>query len=267
MADEVWKKYHIDAQYDNYYELEISNWGRVKSFNSRFPEGKILKPHKVKGYDIIHVRLWKDRTPTVKARIQQYNDTVFAIEQAIKALRMQGLPKEVEKQKLEEWHDKRNKAIEKRKKYIHRTNLKRAVNYGFLIHKAVAEVFIPKPEGADFVIHKDFDKENNHADNLAWATEEQVYKRAKDNPHYIKAQRERKMRPRRKNRTNSKLEEKDVLYIKEKLKQGKTLRSLAQQFGVSDMQIHRIKTGENWGDLKTLEELRERKGMFLNFEK
>ena len=28
------------------------------------------------------------------------------------------------------------------------------------------------------------------------------------------------------------------------------LKVLAKQFGVSEMQLHRIKTGENWGDLQ-----------------
>jgi uncharacterized protein YjcR len=39
--------------------------------------------------------------------------------------------------------------------------------------------------------------------------------------------------------------------IKRKLLNGKTrLKMIAKQFGVSDMQIHRIKTGENWSHVK-----------------
>ena len=34
------------------------------------------------------------------------------------------------------------------------------------------------------------------------------------------------------------------------LKNGKTLKYIGNKFGVSDMQIHRIKTGENWGSVK-----------------
>ena len=49
----------------------------------------------------------------------------------------------------------------------------------------------------------------------------------------------------------------DVLHIKEKLNKGATLRQLAKQFGVSDMQIYRIKSGENWSSVKTVRELKE----------
>ena len=53
------------------------------------------------------------------------------------------------------------------------------------------------------------------------------------------------------------LEENDVLFIKSKLgKKGVTMKKLAHQFGVSEMQIHRIKTGENWSHVKTVSELK-----------
>jgi methylphosphotriester-DNA--protein-cysteine methyltransferase len=35
-----------------------------------------------------------------------------------------------------------------------------------------------------------------------------------------------------------------------KSKKQPTLKALAKKFKVSDMQIHRIKTGENWGHIK-----------------
>lgn len=43
---------------------------------------------------------------------------------------------------------------------------------------------------------------------------------------------------------------KDVKEIKKQIKQGATLKHLAEKYGVSDMQINRIKTGENWGNGK-----------------
>ena len=60
---------------------------------------------------------------------------------------------------------------------------------------------------------------------------------------------------RKPNTKMSKLTENEVLLIKRKLNRGATLRSISKQFGVSDMQIHRIKTGENWGHLKDFSEL------------
>lgn len=37
------------------------------------------------------------------------------------------------------------------------------------VHRLVAEFFMPEPEeGREFVIHKDYDRTNNHIDNLEW---------------------------------------------------------------------------------------------------
>ena len=110
------------------------------------------------------------------------------------------------------------------------------------------------------VIHKDFDKKNNTVENLQWATQDTVSKRFNNHPKVIlrkfKQQFEEEKIVKRK---PIKLTDTDVLYIKERLRKKHTLRSIAKQFNVSDMQIHRIKTGENWGHIKTVSELKEQK--------
>lgn len=49
---------------------------------------------------------------------------------------------------------------------------------------------------------------------------------------------------------NSKLTHDDIKQIKKQIKLGVPLNSTARRFGVSEMQISRIKTGENWGNGK-----------------
>lgn len=122
--------------------------------------------------------------------------------------------------------------------------------FAVLIHRLVAKYFLPKPTAQQkFVIHTDYNKENNYFKNLQWASQEEVTAHSKNNPAIIKAK-ERMLKSISKGGYNTKLTEPKVKHIKKLLAKGKTLKELALKFKVSDMQIHRIKTRENWGHIK-----------------
>ncbi|MEO7535046.1 MAG: hypothetical protein ABIU30_14410 [Ferruginibacter sp.] len=121
--------------------------------------------------------------------------------------------------------------------------------YAALLHRLVAQLFLPKPgTHQKFIIHLDYDKENNHVKNLKWASQQQVTAHAKNNPAVIKAK--KIMRQNIGRGGNTKLTEAGVRAIKKSLANGKTLKNLAVKYKVSDMQIYRIKTGANWSHIK-----------------
>mgnify|MGYP000648644076 CR=1 FL=1 len=114
---------------------------------------------------------------------------------------------------------------------------------GRYVHKLVAQHFLKKEnEDKIFVIHLDYDKKNNKIENLKWATKREKELHQFKNPTFIKS---------RENITYGKLSVGKVKIIKRQLLNKKNrLTMIAKRFGVSDMQIHRIKSGENWADVK-----------------
>ncbi|MFI2741892.1 HNH endonuclease [Zhouia sp. PK063] len=124
-------------------------------------------------------------------------------------------------------------------------NGKNDLNY---FHRVVAELFVENQDEKRFVIHKDFDKANNKAENLDWATQQELTAHNKNNPSVIKAVEQRKHK-----RCYSKLTEAKVKIIKRKINDPNRrtrMRIIAKQFGISEMQLYRIKSGENWANVE-----------------
>jgi hypothetical protein len=115
----------------------------------------------------------------------------------------------------------------------------------YYIHRLVAEYFCKQPSSSsNFVIHVDHKKENNKASNLKWVKHDDQIKHALKDPNVLI-----RMNP----DEGPKLTADKVKAIKTALFKSKkqpTLKALARKFRVSDMQIHRIKTGENWGHVR-----------------
>lgn len=119
---------------------------------------------------------------------------------------------------------------------------------GKCIHKIVAKYFLDPPlENQTLVLHNDYNRLNNYFQNLRWASHRERYDHWKKfKPDWFGD--EKKKKP-----AYSKLTESEARLLKKKLlnpKRKTRLKILARQFGVSEMQLHRIKTGENWGHIK-----------------
>lgn len=129
---------------------------------------------------------------------------------------------------------------------------KKVINRNLLLHRLVAEQFLPKENEEEiFVIHLDFDKTNNRLDNLRWATKQQSEVHNQKNPAVIQSI-SNMVEDIRQGKRN-KLNPSKVLFIRNKLddpKRKTRMKMLAKQFDVSEMQLYRIKRRENWGHLK-----------------
>lgn len=126
---------------------------------------------------------------------------------------------------------------------------KNGEHYHALIHRMVAKHFLPKPgKNQNIIIHVNFKKTDNHYKNLKWVTQAEAIAHQQNSPAVKKLRKWLKENPGEAN--NAKLTVAKVKQIKTMLKAGKTLKFIGNKFGVSDMQIHRIKTGENWGSVK-----------------
>jgi hypothetical protein len=122
----------------------------------------------------------------------------------------------------------------------------------FFVYKLVAELFIPRTsEDQKHVLHLDYQIRNDDISNLKWATYEEMILHRRKSPYIIKAQKD--LLEHNIKSDGRKLTVTRVIHLKKLLQDPnrKTrLKMLAKQFGISEMQICRIKRGENWGHIK-----------------
>ncbi len=126
------------------------------------------------------------------------------------------------------------------------------LNRYLFVGKMVAEVFLPKTsEEQVYVLHLDWKRDNDDVRNLKWATRSEMIEHSRRSPFVIQAKKnllEHNLKSNGRKLTITK-----VMLIKKMLAkpdQKTRLKMIAKQFGVSEMQIRRIKSGENWGYIK-----------------
>lgn len=124
-------------------------------------------------------------------------------------------------------------------------------NKTYYIHKLVAELFIKKTSPKQkFVIHKNHKKENNQIKNLQWAAKEEMEMHQQKSPLVLKAREERMNKPVYK---GHKLTVGIVKQIKRKIfskSRSQSMKEIAAHFDISEMQLYRIKSGENWSHVE-----------------
>jgi len=126
-------------------------------------------------------------------------------------------------------------------------NLHRPGNNGTLyIHREIARLFLKKSSAKNkYVIHRNHNKLDNAVKNLQWASLDEMIDHQQNSPAkiaYKKVQANRK--------TGLKLNADQVKGIKRVLtskSRNVTIKQLAEKYGVSEMTMYRIKSGENWG--------------------
>lgn len=118
--------------------------------------------------------------------------------------------------------------------------------FTFLIGELVARHFLPKNKKADStkIIWKDYNRSNNYFKNISWASKDERREHIHQDPNYVSKKGIRRY---------SKLTESQVRLIKKKLNdptRRTRIKMLARQFGISEMQLYRIKSGKNWSNVK-----------------
>ncbi|KRB58248.1 HNH endonuclease [Flavobacterium sp. Root186] len=126
------------------------------------------------------------------------------------------------------------------------------INKYLFLYKLVAQYFLPKQsEEQTYVLHLDYNRSNDDISNLRWATKQEMMAHSRKSPRVIQAKKnliEHNLKADGRKLTTTK-----VMLIKKILarpEQKTRLKMIAKQFGVSEMQIRRIASGENWGHVK-----------------
>ncbi len=243
--NEQWKTIEIDLEYIKNGRLEISNYGRMRSFN-RMSDGNILKGSMINGYKILRLKLFSPRTPEMQAKIDFLRQQYYKL---LKKLKLQ-ISNDESKQIIE---DTTLTLLTLRKnltKKIDDDVKQRTIHYHALFHRLVATYFLPPhAPNQTIVAHLDYEKLNNKWSNLKWMTPEENYEHQKNSPNVLEEMELRQHR-RKEDSKATKLSVTKVMLLKKLLNQGKTVKQLSKQFKVTDTQIMRIKRGENWGDVE-----------------
>lgn len=120
--------------------------------------------------------------------------------------------------------------------YLIVTLSKENIPYTRTVHRLVAKAFLPF-RGESFVVrHLDGNCLNNNVENLAYGTQKENMADAARHNTIEKAER----------RYNAKLTTETVIQIRERKAAGERNVNLAKEYGLTEVYIHHLVTGEKW---------------------
>ncbi|MEP6512348.1 MAG: HNH endonuclease [Parafilimonas sp.] len=242
---EQWKTVKFDFKFTNDFRLEVSNFGRLRTFN-KVSDGNIINGSMINGYRIIRLKLYRPREGKTQNRLDYLQQQVFKLTRKLKSLK----ENKESKKAINETTDLLNSLKKKLSKKFQNDLKERTIHYHSLVHRLAADYFLKKPTLKQIIVaHLDHDKLNNRSGNLKWMTPEENYKHQQNSPHVIKEKQERRHRRKEDSRA-TKLTVTKVMLLKKLLNQGKPMKQLVKHFKITDTQIFRIKRGENWADIE-----------------
>jgi hypothetical protein len=241
---EKWAKVKFDAQFIDAGSIEVSNFGRIRTFN-KISDGNIINGSMINGYRIIRLKRFLPREEAAQKKLDYMQRQVVKL-----AAKLRSQRENQEGKTAIAATDLLLKSIKENLSQKYKDDVrKRTVHMHFLVHRLVAEYFLPKPTAQQTVVaHLDYDKLNNKANNLKWMARGENILHQQSSPYVIKEKKER--RHKKEDAKTAKLTVIKVMLLKKLLIQGKPIKQLVKQFKVTDTQIFRIKRGENWGDVK-----------------
>ncbi len=111
------------------------------------------------------------------------------------------------------------------------------------VHRLVAQAFIPNPQNKQEVNHLDYKPWHNHKENLEWATHLENMRHAHLNGRIKTVQQLG-------SKSNfAKLNESQVIEIKQRIKTGESSDSISKDYAVGRTCISEIKSGRSWAHI------------------
>ncbi len=187
---ERWKNITFDFEFTNDFRIEVSNFGRLRTFNI-VSEGNIINGSMINGYRIVRLKLYRPRDEKSQNKFNYLQKQSLKLTRKLKSLKDDNESKKVIEettQLLESFRKNLSKKFQDDLK-------ERTINYHSLFHRLVAQYFLKEPKANQTIVaHLDHDKLNNRATNLKWMTPEENYEHQKSSPHVIKEKEERRYR-------------------------------------------------------------------------